>query len=257
MRGNELKKKLKIGKAAYGTCLTDYLDPEIVLPLRAAGLEFFFVDTEHSPASSGQIQGLSRSARAAEIVPMVRVVANQPYLITRMLDVGAMGIVVPHVDSPDAARTAADCVKFPPSGKRGFGLRAINTDLHNLSVSEAMASANRDTILILQIESEEALARVEEIALVPEVDVLMIGPLDLSISLGIPEQFENPVFLDAVDKVARACDKAGISAGMASTDLNVLRESEKRGVRFLVYSADFLVLLEGYKQAVQKLQVNA
>ena len=254
MRGNELKESLKVGKAVFGTCLTDYLDPEVVFPLRAAGLDFFFVDTEHSPASHSQIQGLCRSARVAELVPMARVIVNQPYLITRMLDVGAMGIVVPHVDSPEAARAAAHCAKFPPLGKRGFGLRAINTDLQTLSVSEAMASANRDTVLILQIESQEGLAKVDEIASVLEIDVLMIGPLDLSISLGIPEQFENSLFLDAIDKVVKACRRAGIAAGMASTDMDLLRESAKRGVQFLVYSADVFVLLEGYKRAVQTLR---
>ena len=191
MQPNSLKEKLKRGLPVFGTSLTDCLDPEFAVLLEAAGVEFFFVDTEHSPASYSQIQALCRAARGVGIVPMVRVPQNESFLITRALDVGAMGLVVPRVHSPAEARSAVDFMKYIPIGRRGFGMRSIITDYRWTNAAAEMASANQETLVVLQIESKEGLETVEEIAAVPEVDALMIGPYDLSISMGIAEDFQN------------------------------------------------------------------
>ncbi len=238
MLSNPVKASLKAGLSVFGTSLTDCLDPEFAVLLRAAGLDFFFVDTEHSPAGYCQIQGLCRSARSAGIVGMVRVPQNESYLITRALDVGAMGIVVPRVHSPQEAQSAVDYMKFTPTGRRGFGLRSIITDFKWTNARAEMASANNETLTVLQIESKEGLASVEEIASVPQVDALMIGPYDLSISLGIAEEFENPVFWKAVERVIKACEVARIAAGIQFGDMSLLQETQRRGGRFLLYSND-------------------
>ena len=158
MQRNTAKQQLKAGEPVYGTSLTECFDAEIAILLKAAGLDFFFADTEHSTADYHEIQGLCRAARGAGIVPMVRVTDTVPFLITRALDVGAMGIVVPRVHSAAAgARRRRDAMKYPPEGGRGFGMRGIITDFTWTNAEDEMASANRETLAVLQIESQEGL----------------------------------------------------------------------------------------------------
>jgi 2-keto-3-deoxy-L-rhamnonate aldolase RhmA len=254
MQRNTVKENLKAGKQVYGTSLEDCLDPEIAFILGGTGLDFFFIDTEHSTATYAQIQALCRAGRAAGIVPLVRVTENEPHLISRALDVGAMGIIVPRLRSVPATAAAIDAIKFPPLGHRGFGLRSIVTDLKPGSAAEHVESANRETLMVPMIETKEALDCVEQIAALPGVDALFIGPYDLTLSLGIVEQFDNPIFWNAVDRVIKAAEKAGVAAGLQTRDMSLLLEARRRGARFLLYSSDSGILFDGYKQAIGTLK---
>jgi len=253
---NTVKKELKAGNCVYGTSLEDCLDPEIALVLAAAGLDFFFVDTEHCTASYAQIQALCRVGRASGIIPLVRVAQNEPALITRALDVGAMGIIVPRIHSAEQARAALQTMKFSPLGHRGFGLRGIVTDLKSHTAQEEVDSANRETMAVLMIESKAGLESVEEIAPLPELDALFVGPYDLSPSLGIVEQFDNRLFVDSLERVIRACNRAGIAAGVQSRDMALLTRAREMGARFLMYGSDVSVLFAGYKDAVSELKAT-
>lgn len=254
MRKNEVKQKLRDRKCVYGTSLEDSLDPEMAVLLSAAGLDFFFIDTEHSPANYAQIQGLCRAAAGASITPLVRVTQNEPALISRALDVGAMGIIVPRVHSRTEAAAALDVMKFPPSGHRGFNLRSIVTDFTSLSALRSIESANEETLAVLMIESREGLASVDEIASLPNLDALFIGPYDLTLSLGIIGQFDHPVFVDALERVIAACESAGIAAGIQTGDMSLLSKARGMGARFLIYATDATILLKGYSEAMSKLK---
>jgi 2-keto-3-deoxy-L-rhamnonate aldolase RhmA len=168
-----------------------------------------------------------------------------------------MGIVVPRVHSAELARAAVDMMKYPPRGNRGFGMRSVITDYKWTNAVDEMASADNETLVALQIESREGLSSVEEIAATPNLDVLFIGPYDLTISMGIAEQFQNPAFWDAVDRVVAACNANGIAAGLQTGDMALLKEARRRGVRFLLYSNDVTVLFEGYRNAVSELRAEA
>jgi 2-keto-3-deoxy-L-rhamnonate aldolase RhmA len=255
LQTNTVKQQLKAGHCVYGTSLEDCLDPEIATVLAAAGLDFFFVDTEHCTASYAQIQALCRVGRSAGIIPLVRVTQNEPALISRALDVGAMGVIVPRVHSADEARAAVDVMKFPPLGHRGFGLRTIVTDLKSHTAQEEVDSANRETMAVLMIESVRGLESVEKIAATPELDALFVGPYDLSLSLGIVEQFDNPLFWNSLERVIRACKQAGIAAGLQSRDMPLLTRAREMGARFLMYGSDVSVLFAGYKEAISELKV--
>jgi 4-hydroxy-2-oxoheptanedioate aldolase len=254
LQKNTVKERLKAGGQVYGTSLAGCLEPEISIVLAAAGVDFFFIDTEHSTTTYPQIQGLCRTARGAGVIPLVRVTRNEPSLISRALDVGAMGIIVPQVHSAPEARSAMDALKFPPLGHRGFGLGTIVTDLKGNSALEEVNSANRETMAIMMIESQEGLRAVDEIAAVPEVDVLFVGPYDLSLALGIVEQFDNPVFLQALEKVINAGTKAGVAVGLQSKDFSLLTRARDLGARFIIYSSDYSVLLAGYKEGLARLK---
>lgn len=254
MQKNTVKERLKAGECVYGTSLEDCLDPEMAIVLAAAGLDFFFIDTEHCTASYAQIQQLCRAGRSAGIVPLVRIPQNEPHLLTRTADMGPMGIIVPRVHSAELAKAVIESLKFPPLGHRGFGLRTTITDLHPAPASEQVESCNRESMVVLMIESKQGLAAVEEIAAVPGVDALFIGPYDLTLSLGIIEQFDNPIFWQAVDRVFKAAAQNGIAAGLQTRNMELLLEARKRGGRFLMYSSDTGVLFDGYKQAMAKLK---
>jgi len=254
MQRNTVKERLRNGQCVFGTSLEDCLEPETPVILAKAGVDFFFIDTEHSPATYPQIQALCRTGRTSGIIPLVRVTENHPPLISRALDVGAMGIIIPRLHSAKEAQAALETIKFPPIGRRGFGLRTIVTDLETRPAKEEVEAANRETMVVLMIETREALESVEEIAAIPEVDALFIGPYDLTLSLGILQEFDNPIFWSAVDRVLAAAKRSGIAAGLQSRDMPMLLEIRKRGGRFLMYSSDVAVLFEGYRAAIGQLK---
>ena len=254
LQTNTVKAELKRGGLVYGTSLADCLDPEMPLILAAAGLDFFFVDTEHSPAGYGQIRAICRSARAANVIPLVRITVNNSALISRALDVGAMGVIVPQIRSAAEARAAMDAMKFPPAGHRGYGLGSIITDLKSTSAPDEVISANKETLAVMMIESVEGVQAVDEIAGVPEVDALFIGPYDLSLALGILEQFDHPLFWEAVEKVITAGKKAGVAVGMQSARMPMLRRAKEMGARFLMYASDVSILLNGYRNGIAELK---
>ncbi len=253
MQTNTIKQALQAGGRVLGTCITDHTSPEIVTVFKAAGLDFFFIDTEHSVPSYRDIQTLVRAARGADVIPLVRVTQSEYFLIARLLDVGAMGIIAPRIQSVEEARRVADAMKFTPEGSRGYGLRGIINDYQYAGARAEMDSANRETMVVLQVESRECLEAVFEIAATPGVDALMIGPFDLSISLGIPGQFDDPVFWKAVDRVVEAAEKAGVAPGIHMGNAAQLKKAAERGMRFLVCGSDASVLLAGYRGIVEEM----
>src|SRR6266446_2136902 len=254
MPENHAKAKLRAGECVYGTSVEYCLDPEISLLLKKAGLDLFFIDTEHQTASYGDIRAICRTARDFEIAPLVRVTQGEPALITRALDCGTMGIVVPRVHSPEEAGVAVRAMKYKPEGNRGFGMHSILTNFEWGDPAEMMAEVNRETMAVLQVESTDALNSIDEIAATPHLDVLFVGPYDLSISMGIVEQFQTETFWDAIDKVVGACRKHNIATGIQTGDIGILKEARRRGVRFLLYSGDFSVLFDGYKQRLLEIK---
>lgn len=257
MQANTTKRKLKSGEIAYGTSLEDCLSPEMAVLLEAVGFDFFFIDTEHCAADYFAIQSLCRVAKGAGITPLVRVTNGQAHLITRALDVGAMGVIVPHVYSSQSAADIVQAIKFPPHGQRGYGLRSTTTDFHASSAVEEIKSCNRETMTVLQIECEAGLGCVEEIAAVDGVDALFIGPYDLTLSMGIVEQFEHPRFWKAVERTLNACAKAGIAGGLQASSFDMLRRARDCGARLLMYGNDMTVLLEGYRTALRMMKGTA
>lgn len=248
MQANTIKRTLKDGGTVLGTCLTDYVTPEIVTILKAAGFDFFFIDTEHSPTDYREIQTLVRVSRAADVMPVVRVTQSEYFLIARALDMGTMGIIAPRIHSVEQGRSVVDAMKFPPMGNRGYGMRNIITDFNFRGAQVEMDSANEETMVILQMESQECVDAIYDITAIPGVDAIMVGPFDLSVSLGIPGDFENPIFWDAFDRMVDACNKNGVAPGVHMAKIPLLKKAREHGARYLVYGSDVSVLLNGLKE---------
>ena len=145
-----------------------------------------------------------------------------------------------------------DAMKFPPVGHRGYGLRGIVNDLQCRGADAEMESANRETMAILQMESKQCVEAIEEITAIPGVDATMVGPFDLSVSLGIPGDFESPIFWSAFDRMVEACNKNGVAPGVHMGSTKLLKKAQDHGARFLVFGTDVSVMLNGWRAARQE-----
>ena len=168
------------------------------------------------------------------LVPLVRVPQPEYFFLARMLDVGAMGIINPRTQSVDEVHRIVAAMKFPPVGRRGYGLRSIVTDLDFQGAAAEMESANRESMVIVQMETQSCVDAIEEIVAVEGVDATMVGPFDLSVSLGIPGDFEHPKFWSAFDRMVAACNRVGVAPGVHFGNTTMLHRAREHGARFLV-----------------------
>ncbi len=179
MRTNKVKHKLSEGGFALGTMAFEFCTTGLSRIAAAAGAEFIIFDMEHTGWSIETIRMLMATARAADLEPFVRVPATQYHFLARALDIGAMGTMVPMVESEEQARLVVDSTKYPPTGHRGAAFGIAHDDYQDGDVTEKIETANRELMVIVQIETAKGLENVEDIAAVEGVDVLWIGQTDL------------------------------------------------------------------------------
>ena len=254
MTKNPVKARLREGGTAIGTMVSEMRSEEVAYILAAAGFDFLVVDAEHGSAGYETLQRVSRGARSAGIVPLVRVTDIAYPLIARTLDTGALGLMVPHVETANHAREIVRCAKYPPVGERGFGLRAAVTDYSGASVPDAIAWSNAETMIMAQVESRRCLDQLDEIAAVPGIDVLLIGPTDLSVSLGVPGQLLHPTMQEAYRHVVDVATRHGVAAGIHPSDIKVVQHGRDIGMRLLMYANDARLLVGAGRQAVEALR---
>ena len=202
-----------------------------------AGFDFVVIDLEHGAGFEsdllGQLQALAHTGAA----PVIRIESLERQRFHRVLDLGAHGIMVPRVNNAEEARRAVAAMRYPPDGVRGVAMmnRACR---FGAAFQEYVRTANQLLACVIQIESPEALSNVESIAAVDGADVLFVGPLDLSHSLGITAQFDHPDFVDAVKRVARAAQSAGKTAGILLPKVDDFGRFYAMGYRFLPCNSD-------------------
>jgi 2-keto-3-deoxy-L-rhamnonate aldolase RhmA len=253
---NRTKQLLRDGKAVVGTMLTENATPETARMMGAAGFDFIFIDTEHGPFTFETVANVVRAAKSVGLTCLVRVTDPEYHLIARTLDAGAQGLMIPRVETRESVEKIISAAKYPPMGERGYGPRTIITDFEQMSVRDLTSEQNEDTLIVLQIEKKSAIERIEDLVAVKGVDVALIGPNDLSISLGVPGEFENPAMIDAIQKVATACEKHGIASGTHVRDMRSLLFWKSRGMRMLTYSTDANMLLGAASDAVKEIRRN-
>jgi 2-keto-3-deoxy-L-rhamnonate aldolase RhmA len=238
MRTNSVKSKLRTGAAAFGTMVFEFATTGIARIAAAAGAEFIIFDMEHTGWSMETIRGLLASARAAELVPMVRVPATEYHFLARALDLGAMGLMVPMVESAEQARRIAESSKYPPVGRRGAAFGVAHDDYRIGDVASTMRTSNAETLLIAQIETERGLENLDAIAAVDGIDVLWIGQNDLTNFLGIPGQADHPKYVEAERRVLDAAKRHGKAVGFMAMNVEQGRKLLAQGFRMLAYGGD-------------------
>ena len=255
MRSNPLKHKLLSGGTSYGLFAFEFYTPGLPQIAKEAGAEFILYDMEHSGYGIDTIKQQLAYCRGLDIVPFVRVPTHQYHFVARVLDAGALGVMVPMVETAQQARDIVSWTRYPPAGRRGAVLGAAHDDYAGGSVPDKLAAANDRCFVMLQIETEIGLANVEEIAAVPGVDSLCIGFLDLSSFLGVAGQTQNPKYLAAVDRIAAAGKKHGRVLGTAAPDEKFARQYVDKGFRMICFGTDVGLLqsaLSGRIQAMGK-----
>ena len=214
-----------------------------------AGFDWVVLDLEHGAGDHESLLHQLHAVSATPTVPLVRVAWNEAPRFKRVLDLGASGVVVPYVTSADEARQAVAAMRYPPKGIRGVASLNRACDF-GAQFSQYFASANDNLLTVVQVETEATLDAVEGIAAIEGVDVLFVGPMDLSVSMGIPVQYDHARFRDALAKVAGACRSAGKAAGILLGRPEQIRDTLAAGFTFVGLGSDGGVLAQGMKGLV-------
>jgi 4-hydroxy-2-oxoheptanedioate aldolase len=238
-RVNRTKQKLMNGEVVYGIFVT-IPAPRVVELCGIAGFDYVIIDAEHGPMDFGVCENLVRAAEAANITPLIRVPSHEPKTILRYLDIGAMGIMAPQVNSAADARAVVSAVKYAPEGTRGFGPGRSAQFGIGEPMSEYAANENKQTLIIAQLENVAALDELGEIIRTPGIDAFEIGTGDLSASMGMPGQSSRPEVQAVVQQFVTAVLGAGSVIGDTVTDGPNAIELYDQGYRMLDCSFDAL-----------------
>ena len=254
MRVNLTRERLSRGETVFGCGLQVYRSAEIPRAFAVAGFDYVFIDMEHGSYDLETVHDMIKASLEAGITPIVRVCELLYSLVARLLDCGAQGIILPRVEDPKLLAEALSWLRFPPRGKRGFGINATMIGYETRSFAEIIEHQNRNTLAVVQFETVSAVERADELLSVPGLDVVMVGPADLSIALGIPGQFENPLLIETIDRVVKKCEQYGIVPGIQTRGVAMARFWAERGMRFVGAAAEHVLLLEKAKEAVGQLK---
>jgi 2-dehydro-3-deoxyglucarate aldolase/4-hydroxy-2-oxoheptanedioate aldolase len=250
---NTVKRALKAGGFQLGLNFGQLRSAEIPRLLAAAGFHWAFIDTEHGNFDLETVNDVCRVSRLVGLCAVVRVADLQYSLVARALDSGAQGIIFPRMEDPKLLETALSWTKLPPTGVRGYGLMACQTDYESHTFGEIIEHVNENTLTVLQIESKRAVEAREEILSVPGIDAVMIGPSDLSISLGVPGEFQNSKVIDAMEAIRDTCERNGIAPGTQTRSVAQAKFWKDRGMRFLGCGSEIGFLFEKAKETAHAL----
>lgn len=254
MKPNRVKRALQEGQVQVGTWVTVIRTPHLATILATAGFDFIYIDMEHSSFSIETVGELCHAAQAAGLVPIVRPPAKDPHLLTRPLESGAMGLLIPHVDTREEAEAAARAVRFPPLGERGFNVQTIHSGFANGSAEEYARTTHEETLLIVQIESDRGINNLDEILSVPGIDGAVVGRGDLSADLGLIGQTNHPEVVRRVEAMIDACARHGKISGLLVPDVASATEWIARGIRLVPYSNEVNILMNAASKAIGEIR---
>jgi 2-keto-3-deoxy-L-rhamnonate aldolase RhmA len=241
---NLAKERLEAGELAIGVGLRQARTVDIAKAMKTAGFDFLFIDLEHNAMSIDMAGQISIAAQDAGITPVVRVPGFEHYLATRALDAGAQGIVVPHVDTPAVAAQMVQNCRYPPVGHRSVTGALPQLDFRATPMADATAAINASTLLIVMLETPDAVDNVEAIAAVPGIDVLLVGTNDLCLEMGIPGQLDHPQVGAAFERIISACQANGKYAGLGGVyDPPLMQRYIQMGFRLALGGSDLSFLM--------------
>ncbi|HET6152107.1 MAG TPA: aldolase/citrate lyase family protein [Marmoricola sp.] len=250
MRENAVKAALARGEVQVGTWLHTLGMPQTIQVLATAGFDFVYIDMEHSAFSIETVAGMCAAGLHAGIVPLVRPTAHEFHLVSRPLDNGALGVLMPHVDTGEDAAAAVRSALFVPDGDRGSQPTSNHMDFAAVDVAEHMRRFNEECLVIVQIESRIALDNLDAILATPGVDGATVGRGDLAIDLGHPGERDHPEVTQAVHDTIAACRRHGKAPALLVFDPDDAATWIKAGVRMVAYSSELVLLREAARSAL-------
>lgn len=245
---NGVKRKLAAGQVAIGFGVNHLRTVNVAGITEQCGYDWLFIDMEHGTFDVDTAAQMCVAALPTRVTPIVRTPSHDPFHASRALDGGAMGIVVPHVNTAEQARAVVDACKFPPFGHRSLTAPAPQLGFAPLSVAEAIETLNRNTLVVVMLETPEAVDNAEAMAAVEGVDALLIGTNDLTAEMGIPGQYAHEKVVAAYERMVAATRKHGKAAGMGGIYENGLMERYIRlGVRMVLGGGDIGFMMAAAK----------
>jgi 2-keto-3-deoxy-L-rhamnonate aldolase RhmA len=242
---NHALRQLRAGRLAVGLGLRQARTVDIAQIAKTCGYDWLFIDCEHNSMDVDAACQIAAASLAVGVTPVVRVAGLEHWQASRVLDNGAQGIVVPHVESASEAKRVANACRYPPVGRRSMGGGLQQLGFASVPVGEAARIVNQETLVVVMIESPQGVANCEEIAAVPGIDALLIGTNDLCFEMGIPGQFNDARVAEAYRKVIAACRQHGKFAGMGGMYTPELLERHiNMGVQLVLSGSDFSLLMQ-------------
>ena len=246
---NPVRERIDAGQLAIGMGLRQARTVDIAKAMKTCGYDWLFIDMEHGLFSVDDAVQISNAAQDAGVAPFVRVPGYEHYHASRVLDGGAMGVVFPHVDTPEHAATLASYCKYPPDGKRSMGGTMAQLDFATLPTDEMAAAVNSGTMVVMMIETPLAVTNADAIAAVPAVDVLLVGTNDLCLEMGIPGQIGHDRVVQAYEVIIAACKAHGkipALGGVYTPDL--MERYVGMGMQMVLGGSDMALLMAAAKE---------
>lgn len=253
MKKNNLKESLVSGKIVFGPFLK-LTDPAIAEIIGFAGFDFVIIDQEHGPISLETSQNIIRAAESVNITPIIRVPKNDESLILRALDIGAQGVEIPQINCKDDAVQAVNSVKYSPQGLRGVCRYVRAANYSSMNKFRYFESANKETMIIIHIEGIKGINNLNEILSVSGIDVVFIGPYDLSQSLGIPGEIDDPLVEEKMQEVVLKCIQQNVAVGTFADDVQAAKKWVSLGVQYMSFSVDVGIFYEASRNILNKLK---
>jgi 2-keto-3-deoxy-L-rhamnonate aldolase RhmA len=254
-RINRTKARLMAGELALGMGLRQARTVDIATVAGTCGFDWLFIDTEHNSMSIDTACQIAMAAIATGVTPIVRVPGHEHYHCARALDNGALGVVVPHVDTAEQARRIADFCRYPPVGHRSIAGNMPGLGFAALPVGEATRRMNEENLVVVMLETPQAIENADAIAAVPGIDVLLVGTNDLCAEMGIHGQFADARVAAAYEKVIAACRRHGKHPGMGGVyDPQLMPKYVGMGMRFILAGNDLAFLMAAAKERAAMLR---
>ena len=247
----DLKQKITASTQMRGAMVFEFFSPGIPIILKNAGCEFVIFDMEHGGLSLEQFKTLSIISNSNKIAPFIRIPEIKYNYVARALDLGASGVMVPMVNTPDDAIKIVHSSKYPPQGKRGAGFGFAHDNYINQSPLSYIEKANNSLINIIQIETKQGLENVKEIASVDGVDCLWVGHFDLTNFLGIPGDFSSTIYLDAINEIVFAANTYKKSLGIMVNNKQELETYSKLGFNMIAVGTEMNILSRSISQILK------
>ncbi len=250
MKNNKaFTERLRKGDLLIGT-LISLPSPEIAEILSHTGYDWLFIDAEHGAFNPQQTQPMLQAAGDTPCV--IRVPAGDDVWIKKALDIGAAGIIVPQVHTAEQAEQIINQCKYSPVGNRGVGIGRAHT--YGLNFENTIKHANDETAVILQAESQKAIDNIEEIVKVPGLDAILVGPYDLSASLGRIGEVNHPEVQEAISRVAAVCKAANIRLGYFGVNASAVKPAIENGFTLITVGVDTLFVIKSATESLEELK---
>lgn len=250
MRGSLIRERLRQGEVLLGAWLS-FTDPAVAEVMGDMGYDWLCIDSEHAPLPLDRLQNLLIGLKSAEVPVLVRAAWNDPVRIKQILDLGADGVVIPWVNTVEEAQLAVAACKYPPEGVRGLGPRRASG--YGRNVLEYVKHANEEVFVTVQAETAQAAESIRGIMGVPGIDVVMIGPADLSMSLGLFGEYNHPQVKAAMEGILAAGKETGMPVGMF-TNAETAKKWIPKGMQFVTLGGDNAFLQLGGRETLSAMR---